>query len=98
MPPIMGAAALVMADFISIDYLVIIIAAIVPALAYYASLFSSVVFESRSLGVEVGDGQEIDPIAMQDWINLILVVVPISIVVLALIERVLARRIGNAGA
>ena len=37
MPPIMGAAALVMADFISIDYLVIIIAAIVPALAYYAS-------------------------------------------------------------
>ena len=86
MPPIMGAAALVMADFISIDYLVIIIAAIVPALAYYASLFSSVVFESRSLGVEVGDGKEIDPIAMQDWINLILVVVPISIVVLALIN------------
>ena len=44
------------------------------------------VFESRSLGVEVSDGKEIDPIAMQDWINLILVVVPISIVVLALIN------------
>ena len=86
MPPIMGAAALVMADFISIDYLVIIIAAIVPAIAYYASLFTTVVFESRSLGVEAGEEAEIDPITVQDWINLILVVVPISIVVVALMS------------
>lgn len=86
MPPIMGAAALVMADFISIDYLVIIIAAIIPALAYYASLFTAVVFESRSLGVEAGGEAEVDPIKPQDWINLILVVVPISIVVIALIN------------
>ena len=84
MPPIMGAAALVMADFISVDYLVIIIAAIIPALAYYASLFTTVVFESRSLGVEASEEAEIDPITSQDWINLILVVVPVSIVVIAL--------------
>ncbi len=86
MPPIMGAAALVMADFISIDYLVIIIAAIVPAMAYYASLFTTVVFESRSLGVEAAEAAEVDPINQQDWINLILVVVPISIVVIALVS------------
>ncbi len=86
MPPIMGAAALVMADFISVDYLVIIIAAIVPAIAYYASLFTTVVFESRSLGVEVTEESEIEPITSQDWINLILVVVPISIVVVALMS------------
>ena len=86
MPPIMGAAALVMADFISVDYLVIIIAAIVPALAYYASLFTTVVFESRSLGVEATGEAEIDPITPQDWINLILVVVPVSIVVIALMS------------
>ena len=86
MPPIMGAAALVMADFISISYLTIIIAAIVPAAAYYASLFTTVVFESRSLGVEAAADTELDPITVQDWINLILVVVPISIVVFALIS------------
>lgn len=86
MPPIMGAAALVMADFISIDYLTIIIAAIIPALAYYASLFTTVVFEARSLGVEPSGDQDLDPITSQDWINLILVVVPISIVVAALIQ------------
>ena len=85
MPPIMGAAALVMADFISIDYLIIIIAAIVPALAYYASLFTTVVFEARSLGVEATSETDIEPITAQDWINLILVIVPISIVVVALI-------------
>ena len=86
MPPIMGAAALVMADFISVDYLVIIVAAIVPAIAYYASLFATVIFESRSLGVKAAQEAELEPITPQDWINLILVVVPISIVVIALIS------------
>ena len=62
MPPIMGAAALVMADFISVDYLVIIIAAIVPALAYYASLFTTVVFESHALGVKAAQEAELEPI------------------------------------
>ncbi len=85
MPPIMGAAALVMADFIAIDYLIIIFAAIVPAAAYYASLFTTVVFEARSLGVEPTADSDMDPITPQDWISLILVIVPISIVVIALI-------------
>ena len=85
MPPIMGAAALVMADFIAIDYLVIIFAAIVPAAAYYASLFTTVVFEARSLGVEATPETDMDAITIQDWISLILVIVPISIVIMALI-------------
>ena len=85
MPPIMGAAALVMADFLGVDYLIIIIAAIVPAAAYYVSLFATVIFESRSLGVEASDDGDVDPIVPQDWINLILVVAPIATVVVALI-------------
>ena len=85
MPPIMGAAALVMADFIELDYLLIITAAIIPALAYYASLFTTVVFEARSLNVGEAAESEMDPITGQDWINLILVVVPISTVVFCLI-------------
>ncbi len=85
MPPIMGAAALVMADFIAIDYLIIIVAAVVPAAAYYASLFTTVVFEARSLGVEATAESDMDPITLQDWISLILVIVPISIVITALV-------------
>ena len=62
-----------MADFISISYLTIIIAAIVPALVLCLS-FHNVIFESRSLGVEVAGDTDLDPITLQDWVNLILVV------------------------
>ena len=86
MPPIMGAAALVMADFLGIDYLTIIIAAIVPALAYYLSLFVTVIFEARALNMSVSDTEELEPIFIQDWINLVLVVLPIATVVFALIS------------
>ena len=84
-PPIMGAAALVMADFLGVSYLTIILAAIIPALAYYLSLFATVVFESRSLGVEASENEEIDPVTRQDWINLILVVVPVTTVIVGLV-------------
>ena len=87
MPPIMGAAALVMADFTGISYLIIIVAAIVPALAYYASLFMSVIFESRRLGVEAASDSE-DQIAVdrQDIVNLVMVVAPVVTVVAALLK------------
>ena len=86
MPPIMGAAALVMADFLGIDYLTIIIAAIVPALAYYLSLFVTVIFEARALNMSASDTEDLDPIIIQDWINLVLVVLPIAAVVFALVS------------
>ena len=39
MPPIMGAAAFLMADFLQIPYAEVVIAALIPALLYYAALF-----------------------------------------------------------
>ena len=87
MPPIMGAAALVMSDFTGISYLTIILAALIPALAYYASLFTSVVFEARRLGIEaVPDMEEDLAVNSQDYINLIMVFVPIGIVIIALLN------------
>ena len=86
MPPIMGAAALVMADLTGISYLTIIVAAIVPALCYYASLFVSVVFEARRIGIEAVP--DMDPnlaVKPQDFLNLIMVFVPITVVVATLI-------------
>lgn len=86
MPPIMGAAALVMSDLTGISYLTIIVAAIVPALAYYSSLFVAVVFESRRLGIE--SVPDMDPdmeVTGQDYLNLIMVFVPMGIVVTTLI-------------
>lgn len=85
-PPIMGAAALVMADFVGISYLTIIVAAIVPAIAYYASLFATVVFEARRLGVRASEDEDIEPVGRQDIVNLILVLVPLATVIVALIR------------
>lgn len=86
MPPIMGAAALVMADITGVSYLTIITAAIVPALLYYASLFVAVVFESRRLGLEAVP--DMDPnmqVSGQDYLNLVMVFVPIIVVVTSLL-------------
>ena len=99
MPPVMGAAALVMADITEIYYIHIIIAALIPALAYYASLFTSVIFESRRLGIEaVSDVYDTDDdltVHRQDYYNLILIVVPIAAVVFALLSGFSAGGAGN---
>ncbi|MGE0061007.1 MAG: TRAP transporter permease [Xanthobacteraceae bacterium] len=42
MPPVMGAAAFIMAEFLQVPYSAVVIAAIIPAALYYAALFISV--------------------------------------------------------
>ncbi|MDF1776215.1 MAG: TRAP transporter fused permease subunit [Rhizobiaceae bacterium] len=87
MPPVMGAAALVMADLVGVSYLTVIVAALIPALAYYAALFASVVFECRRLDVDVVDVVEEDmKVTPQDWRNLVLVGAPLAVVIVALIQ------------
>jgi len=45
-PPVMGASAFIMAEFLGIPYLKVIIAAAIPASLYYLSVFTSVHFHS----------------------------------------------------
>jgi TRAP transporter 4TM/12TM fusion protein len=49
MPPIMGAAAFVMAEYLSISYITICIAAVIPAFLYYFSLYVAVDAEAKRL-------------------------------------------------
>ena len=51
MPPIMGAVAFLMADFLQIDYTEVAIAAIVPSLLYYVALFIQADLEAAKLGI-----------------------------------------------
>jgi len=46
MPPVMGAAAFIMAEFLQVSYGAVVIAAIIPALLYYAALFIHVDLEA----------------------------------------------------
>lgn len=47
MPPIMGAAAFIMAEFVGMPYINIVYAAIIPAFLYFFGVFSAVDFEAR---------------------------------------------------
>ena len=50
-PPIMGAAAFVMAEFLELPYTTIILAALVPAAMHYVGVISIVHFKAKRLGL-----------------------------------------------
>lgn len=52
MPPVMGAAAFIMAEFTGISYLQIIIAAAIPAVLYYFAVGTMVHMEASKLGLK----------------------------------------------
>jgi TRAP transporter 4TM/12TM fusion protein len=51
MPPIMGAAAFVMAEFLGVSYLHVAAAALIPAVLYFVAVFLSVHFEAKRTGM-----------------------------------------------
>jgi TRAP transporter 4TM/12TM fusion protein len=51
MPPIMGSAAFVMAEFLAVPYAQVALWAVVPSLLYYLSVFFAVHFEAKRHGL-----------------------------------------------
>ncbi|SDY56267.1 TRAP transporter permease [Citreimonas salinaria] len=51
MPPVMGAAAFLMAEFLSIPYSSVVMAALLPAILYYVALFIQADLEAAKLGI-----------------------------------------------
>jgi len=51
MPPIMGAAAFVMAEFLGVSYTSVMIAAVIPAVFYYGALFAAIHFNAMRSGL-----------------------------------------------
>ena len=69
-PPIMGAAAFILADIVGVSYAQVAFAAVVPAALYYVSLFLLVHFYSRKVGLEPdrnADIREYGMRALQRW-------------------------------
>ena len=52
MPPIMGAAAFVMAEFLGVSYLHVATAAAIPAVLYFLAVFVAVHFEAKRTGLK----------------------------------------------
>ena len=59
MPPIMGAAAFLMAEMTGFEYSKIVVAAILPAFLYFTGIFLMVHFEAKKLGLKGLSKEEI---------------------------------------
>ena len=73
-PPIMGAAAFIMAEFLEVPYTTIVIAAIFPALLHYIGVFSVVHLMARRLNLQ-GLSKEMLPrlgtVWRDGWANMV---------------------------
>lgn len=84
LPPVMGAAAFVMADMTGIPYSTIIIAALIPGLLYYISLGFAVYFEAGRLGIKPEESSKIQKarkVLKEGWFHLI----PLCVLLLCLL-------------
>ena len=52
MPPIMGAAAFLMAEYMDLPYIQVAVKAILPAILYFAGIFITVHLEAKKLGLK----------------------------------------------
>lgn len=59
MPPVMGASAFLMAEFLAIPYSQIVLAALLPAILYYVALFIQADLEAAKLGIRRVPASEI---------------------------------------
>lgn len=83
MPPIMGAAAFLMAEFLEVAYTEVILAALIPAILYYVSVFVQADLEAARHNFKRLSENEIEPIGkvlLRGWFFL----VPFVVLIVAL--------------
>jgi TRAP transporter 4TM/12TM fusion protein len=83
-PPIMGAAAFLMIEFLNLPYQTIIIAAIVPAFMHFFGVFMQVHFEAKRSGLRGLTPQELPNLRREigsNWPTLIPLVLLVGIIV-----------------
>jgi TRAP transporter 4TM/12TM fusion protein len=83
MPPIMGAAAFLMAEFLQISYAEVVVAAIVPAVLYYVAVFIFADLEAARKNIAPVPADRIPPLSravMDGWFFLI----PIGVLIYTL--------------
>jgi len=86
MPPVMGVAAFVLAALTAVPYREVIIAAAIPAVAYFFCMFLSAIFQSRKQGIEaIGEVTEDMMLSRADKLNLVMIFGPILLILFLLL-------------
>ncbi|MFN4098821.1 MAG: TRAP transporter permease [Pararhodobacter sp.] len=86
MPPIMGAVAFIMADVTGIPYLTICLAALLPALFYYAALFLSVHLEALRRGIKPVPKADLPRLSGHDWRMSLCFILPLALMMYLMIS------------
>jgi TRAP transporter 4TM/12TM fusion protein len=85
MPPVMGAASFVMAEFLGIPYSQVMIAAAIPALFYYGALFAAIHFNAGRSGLRGLPREELPKLGQTLWTQGHLLA-PVVVIFLLLLE------------
>jgi TRAP transporter 4TM/12TM fusion protein len=86
MPPVMGVAAFVLSAMTIVPYRDVIIAAALPAVAYFGCLFLTVVFQARKQNIQaVGDVTEDMRLTGEDKLHLVMIFAPILLILILLL-------------
>ena len=86
MPPVMGVAAFILAAMTAVPYRDVIIAATLPALAYFLCLFLSASFQSRKQGIDAfGELTDEMYISGQDILHLCQIILPMLLILVLLL-------------
>jgi TRAP-type uncharacterized transport system fused permease subunit len=93
MPPIMGAGAFIMAEITGIPYQEIAIAAIIPAVLYFACVYLMVDFEAAKLGMRGMRKDELPQ--LPDLLKKVFLFLPIIILIVALFQGYSVIRAGT---
>ncbi len=83
MPPIMGAAAFLMAESVGLPYITVVKAAIIPALLYFAGIFITVHLEAHKLGLKGLPKEEI-PRFLPLFLSRGYMILPLAVIILFL--------------
>ena len=86
MPPIMGAAAFLLAELTGTAYLNVAVAALVPALFFYGALFAAVSVEAARLGIQPIPPAERQRMTRSDWHLSLMFIVPLIVLIGVLIS------------
>lgn len=84
-PPVMGAVAFMLAQLTSTPYLLVCVAALVPAAAYVIALFTAVWLEARRSGIGATAPEDMPVLNRRDAIESLMFVIPILTVIAILL-------------
>ncbi|MFK7891098.1 MAG: TRAP transporter permease [Granulosicoccus sp.] len=86
MPPVMGVAAFVLVALTAVPYTKVVVAAFLPAMAFFFSIFLTVMFQARREKVAaLGEVPDYLRMHRQDWLNVVMIFVPILVILFLLL-------------